>query len=96
MSPLEFRAFMEDIAEDYHGDTYQVISKNCNHFTDDICLKLTGRPIPGWVNRLAHLGKDMFTHKFVIISLLPDLFMFSVFPFLAAAFHLSVLLCIHL
>ncbi|XP_010914798.1 deSI-like protein At4g17486 [Elaeis guineensis] len=56
MSSSEFRAFMEDIAEDFHGDTYQVISKNCNHFTDDICLRLTGRPIPGWVNRLAHLG----------------------------------------
>ncbi|XP_008799764.1 deSI-like protein At4g17486 isoform X2 [Phoenix dactylifera] len=65
MSLPEFRAFLEDIAEDYHGDTYQVISKNCNHFTDDICLRLTGRPIPGWVNRLAHLGKDMFTHKCV-------------------------------
>ncbi|XP_017699845.1 deSI-like protein At4g17486 isoform X3 [Phoenix dactylifera] len=42
--------------EDYHGDTYHLISKNCNHFTDDVSLRLTGRPIPGWVNRLARLG----------------------------------------
>ncbi|XP_077210796.1 deSI-like protein At4g17486 [Tasmannia lanceolata] len=52
----EFRAFMENIASEYHGDTYHLISKNCNHFTDDVCLRLTGRRIPGWVNRLAGLG----------------------------------------
>ncbi|CAA7397324.1 unnamed protein product [Spirodela intermedia] len=53
----EFRAFMEHIVSDYHGDTYHLIFKNCNHFTDDICSRLTGKRIPGWVNRLAHLGE---------------------------------------
>uniref|UniRef100_A0A6V7QQA0 PPPDE domain-containing protein n=1 Tax=Ananas comosus var. bracteatus TaxID=296719 RepID=A0A6V7QQA0_ANACO len=56
MLPYEFRAFIENMAADYHGDTYQIISKNCNHFTDDASLKLTGRSIPGWVNRLAKIG----------------------------------------
>lgn len=56
MPPSEFRAFIENIAADYHGDTYHLISKNCNHFTDDASLRLTRRPIPGWVNRLAWLG----------------------------------------
>ncbi|XP_008798593.1 deSI-like protein At4g17486 isoform X1 [Phoenix dactylifera] len=56
MPPSEFRAFIENMAADYHGDTYHLISKNCNHFTDDVSLRLTGRPIPGWVNRLARLG----------------------------------------
>ncbi|KAF8406972.1 hypothetical protein HHK36_006093 [Tetracentron sinense] len=53
--PSEFRTFMENMAAEYHGDTYHLISKNCNHFTDDISLRLTGKRIPGWVNRLAHL-----------------------------------------
>ncbi|XP_071715585.1 uncharacterized protein [Rutidosis leptorrhynchoides] len=56
MSASEFREFIETMASNYHGDTYHLISKNCNHFTDDICQRLTGRRIPGWINRLAKLG----------------------------------------
>ncbi|KAL5211007.1 hypothetical protein ABZP36_006630 [Zizania latifolia] len=56
MSRSEVRSFIEDLAEDYHGDTYHLIAKNCNHFTADICKRLTGKPVPGWVNRLARLG----------------------------------------
>ncbi|XP_076891627.1 deSI-like protein At4g17486 [Bidens hawaiensis] len=55
-SPTEFREFIETVASEYHGDTYHLISKNCNHFTDDICQRLTGKGIPGWVDRLAKLG----------------------------------------
>lgn len=57
MSRSEFRLFMENLSGKYHGDTYHLISKNCNHFTDEVCLRLTGKHIPGWVNRLAKLGK---------------------------------------
>ncbi|CAN6177831.1 unnamed protein product [Urochloa humidicola] len=56
MNPLEFREFIQRMASEYHGDTYHLISKNCNHFTDDLGTRLTGKPIPGWVNRLARLG----------------------------------------
>lgn len=56
MSPSEFRTFIENVAAEYHGDTYHLISKNCNHFTDDILQRLTGKGVPGWVNRLARLG----------------------------------------
>ncbi|TKY73209.1 DeSI protein [Spatholobus suberectus] len=56
LHPSEFRAFIESIANEYHGDTYHLISKNCNHFTDDISYRLSGKRIPGWVNRLARLG----------------------------------------
>ncbi|KAJ4708321.1 DeSI-like protein [Melia azedarach] len=56
MPPSEFRTFIESAASEYHGDTYNLISKNCNHFTDDITWRLTGKQIPGWVNRLARLG----------------------------------------
>ena len=56
MSRAEFRSYMQHLASKYHGDTYHLIGKNCNHFTDEVCLHLTGRSIPGWVNRLARLG----------------------------------------
>ncbi|KAJ7952555.1 DeSI-like protein [Quillaja saponaria] len=56
MSHSEFRSFMEHLSGKYHGDTYHLIAKNCNHFTDEVCQRLTGKPIPGWVNRLARVG----------------------------------------
>ncbi|KAL5651810.1 hypothetical protein ACJX0J_037268, partial [Zea mays] len=56
LNSLEFREFIQRMASEYHGDTYHLISKNCNHFTDDLSTRLTGKSIPGWVNRLARLG----------------------------------------
>lgn len=56
MSPSDFRSYMEKLSSKYHGDTYHLIAKNCNHFTQEVCLQLTGQPIPGWINRLARLG----------------------------------------
>lgn len=61
MSRAEFRSFMEHLSGKYHGDTYHLIAKNCNHFTDEVCMQLTGKPIPGWVNRLARVGKRRFS-----------------------------------
>ncbi|RLM55331.1 hypothetical protein C2845_PM10G14570 [Panicum miliaceum] len=60
LSPMEFREFIQRMASEYHGDTYHLISKNCNHFTDDLSTRLTGKPIPGWVNRLARLGTRFY------------------------------------
>lgn len=59
LGPKEVRAFMEKLAEEYSGNTYHLITKNCNHFCNDVCTRLTGKPIPRWVNRLARLGKDL-------------------------------------
>uniref|UniRef100_A0A0C9S3X8 TSA: Wollemia nobilis Ref_Wollemi_Transcript_28260_1456 transcribed RNA sequence n=1 Tax=Wollemia nobilis TaxID=56998 RepID=A0A0C9S3X8_9CONI len=54
--PEEVRNFMEQLAGEYNGNTYQLIAKNCNHFCNDVCLKLTRNSIPRWVNRLARIG----------------------------------------
>ncbi|KAK6916543.1 PPPDE peptidase domain [Dillenia turbinata] len=56
LDPLHVRAFMEHLSANYHGDTYHLIVKNCNHFCEDVCYKLTGKKIPKWVNRLAKIG----------------------------------------
>ncbi|XP_047313725.1 deSI-like protein At4g17486 [Impatiens glandulifera] len=56
MGPKEVRSLMEKLADDYSGNTYHLITKNCNHFCNDASLSLTGKPIPRWVNRLARLG----------------------------------------
>ncbi|KAL2925455.1 hypothetical protein RDABS01_001346 [Bienertia sinuspersici] len=52
----EIHALIEILSKEYFGNTYHLISKNCNHFCNDLCIRLTGKPIPKWVNRLARLG----------------------------------------
>ena len=66
MHPSEFQTFIENMASEYHGDTYHLISKNCNHFTEDLCRRLIRKRIPGWVNRLAKLGKRNFSISFIL------------------------------
>ncbi|CAN4086431.1 unnamed protein product [Withania somnifera] len=56
MSHGEVKRIMEALADKYKGNDYNLISKNCNHFCNDACLKLTDNPIPSWVNRLARIG----------------------------------------
>ncbi|KAH0886174.1 hypothetical protein HID58_062270 [Brassica napus] len=55
MAAKEVRVFMEKLAEEYRGNKYNLISRNCNHFCNEVCVKLTQKPIPRWVNRLARL-----------------------------------------
>lgn len=38
------------------GTSYNLLTKNCNHFTSYLCEKLTGRSAPGWLNRAASIG----------------------------------------
>lgn len=56
LSPSQVQRFIELQSNNYYGDTYHLFGKNCNHFCDDMCQKLTGNKIPRWVNRLARLG----------------------------------------
>lgn len=53
----EVREVMEKLGGEYKGNAYNLITKNCNHFCNDACVKLTGNSIPSWVNRLARIGK---------------------------------------
>lgn len=52
----EVRMMMEELAQVYKGNAYNLMSKNCNHFCNDACVRLTGNSIPNWVNRLARIG----------------------------------------
>ncbi|KAK4765466.1 hypothetical protein SAY86_026556 [Trapa natans] len=56
LGPTQVRAVMEELAGEYRGNAYNLITKNCNHFCNFACIRLTGNPIPSWVNRLARIG----------------------------------------
>src|SRR5690242_21132261 len=49
-------AHMRQASEEFQGTSYNLLTKNCNHFTSYLCEKLTGRPAPAWVNRAASIG----------------------------------------
>ncbi|KAK8790944.1 hypothetical protein WA158_005575 [Blastocystis sp. Blastoise] len=40
----------------FTGDSYNVLTKNCNCFSNDLCIRLGVGPIPGYINRMASWG----------------------------------------
>lgn len=50
------RRALSDLAEDFRPGSYHILKKNCNTFSNALCLKLAGASIPGYVNRLANIA----------------------------------------
>lgn len=69
MKAKEVGSVMEELADEYQGSKYHLITRNCNHFCNDVCLKLTQKSIPNWVNRLARLGIKLETFCLFITNL---------------------------
>ena len=67
-SPAELRAILEQISEEYPGNSYNILNRNCNHFSDDLCRRLVGKGIPPYINRLAGLFLG-FSFFFVFLFL---------------------------
>ena len=38
---------------------YNVLTRNCNHFSDQLCFTLLGVHIPSWINRAANTGASL-------------------------------------
>ncbi|KAF1750543.1 hypothetical protein GCK72_017094 [Caenorhabditis remanei] len=63
-SSSEIRRLIKQLGDEFRGDRYHLISRNCNHFSAVLARKLTGKEIPGWINRLANLsGSIPFLEK---------------------------------
>jgi len=41
---------------EWAGNEYHLLARNCNCFSDELAIKLTGKRIPGWINRMAGLA----------------------------------------
>ncbi|KAI1754079.1 PPPDE putative peptidase domain-containing protein [Xylaria castorea] len=52
----EIDSIIQRASVEFDGSTYNILTRNCNHFTSYLCQKLTGRPGPGWLNRAASIG----------------------------------------
>ncbi|KAH7628537.1 PPPDE putative peptidase domain-containing protein [Sordaria sp. MPI-SDFR-AT-0083] len=55
-TPAEIDAIIREVSEEFLGTAYNLLTKNCNHFTSHLCQKLTGLPGPAWLNRAASIG----------------------------------------
>ena len=45
-------------ASDFLPGTYNVVNKNCNNFSNALCVSLCNNPIPTWINRAASIGSS--------------------------------------
>ncbi|CAN6296746.1 unnamed protein product [Urochloa humidicola] len=53
-SNSEVNQILIQLSHEWRGCSYDLLSKNCNHFTNELCEKLGACKIPGWVNRFAN------------------------------------------
>ena len=52
----EMNGVINGVREDFPPGSYNLVSKNCNHFASALCQALCGRDIPAWVNRAASVS----------------------------------------
>ncbi|RKP22146.1 DUF862-domain-containing protein [Rozella allomycis CSF55] len=47
---------IRSIMIEYSGKSYNLLKRNCNHFSEDLVYRLTDNKTPRWINRLAYIG----------------------------------------
>lgn len=56
LTTAEVAETVTELGEHFHGNMYHLLERNCNSFVESLCLELTGKLPPLWVNRLARLA----------------------------------------
>lgn len=52
----EIDEIIREASKEFEGRSYNLLERNCNHFTDWLVERLTGRKAPGWLNRASRVG----------------------------------------
>ncbi|XP_057952585.1 deSI-like protein At4g17486 [Malania oleifera] len=55
-SIFKVNQILRELSREWSGSSYDLLSKNCNHFCDELCERLGVPKLPGWVNRFANAG----------------------------------------
>jgi len=55
--------FQMKTSSEWNGTCYNLLTHNCNHFSDELVNRLTGSRIPSWINRTAGMGYSL---KFLV------------------------------
>ncbi|KAF9397597.1 hypothetical protein BGX21_008702 [Mortierella sp. AD011] len=48
MTDQEINQVIQTLSKEYSGDSYALLTRNCNHFSSDMAYRLTGSRPPGW------------------------------------------------
>ncbi|GLC72500.1 hypothetical protein PLESTF_001254200 [Pleodorina starrii] len=56
MSQQDIHRLVQRMGNDYKGNSYHLLQRNCNHFASDFCQQLVGKEAPSWINRLAGIA----------------------------------------
>jgi deubiquitinase DESI2 len=47
---------MQELSQEWHGNKYHLVNKNCNHFATALAKVLCGQEVPSWINRVANMS----------------------------------------
>lgn len=83
LSQAEVQQVVMKMGQQYKGNKYHLLQKNCNHFASDLCSKLVGKSAPIWINRLA--GLAILLHCLLPTAWVPPLQTPSMLPDLPSA-----------
>lgn len=64
-SSHEVLKVIQSMMGEWRGCTYDLFTRNCHTFSDVLCRKLTGVPLPSWVNALAGTGDAALSYMCV-------------------------------
>jgi hypothetical protein len=65
----QIQIVLESLKADWPGASYDLLTRNCCHFCEDMAARLGVGPVPGWLNRFAQ-GADatlQFTNEAVTL-----------------------------
>lgn len=56
---VDYHRVISELKAAWIGNEYDIVKRNCNHFTSALAHRLVGKGIPGWVNALAKMGNGL-------------------------------------
>jgi hypothetical protein len=68
VSRSEASRIMEAFKRNWNGLEYSMKDKNCNHFCDEVAMKLGVQRPPGWLNRFAVAAATLFSLPSTVLS----------------------------
>ncbi|KAG0581635.1 hypothetical protein KC19_4G267500 [Ceratodon purpureus] len=60
LTRMEVEDVVQELSREWPGVSYDLLSRNCNHFCDSLCVRLGVQRVPLWVNRFANAGDAAF------------------------------------
>ena len=48
---------LQELRSEFKANEYSLVNQNCNHFAEAFSMRLLGRRLPTYINRLANAGQ---------------------------------------